>query len=328
MKKQKKLEKKKVLILGISSFAGYCFAKYLVKKKYNIIGTYNNKQNYQFEKNKYLKLIKINLENENNLLVKTIKKYKPNYIIDFASICMVNESWVHPFKYFKINCLSKIKFIQYISTKSYIKKFIYISTPEVFGDTKNILSEKLNIYKPSTPYASSKLFVENLIKNFSKSNKFNIARFSNFYGPEQPLYRLIPKIIFSIQNNKKFPLHGNGSSKRNYLYSLDFCEGIFKIMKIKNNNQTYHFSGKKLHSVIEIVKRVCKIFNKDYKEVIIQKNDRTNKDKIYRLNSNLTCKLLNWKPKVSLDVGIKEVVKYINIKNNKKFQKPTSFIIS
>jgi len=323
----KKINNNKVLILGVSSFAGYSFANYLANKQFNIIGSYNNKKNYHFKKNKYLKLIKIDLEKENNLLVKTVKKYKPNYIIDFASICMVNESWTHPLKYFKINSLSRIKFIQYISSKDYVRKFIYISTPEVFGDTNKSLNEKLNVYKPSTPYASSKLFVENLIKNFSDKNKFNIARFSNFYGPEQPLYRLIPKIIFSIKNNKKFPLHGNGSSKRNYLYSQDFCEGIFKIMKSKTQNQTYHFSGKKLYSVKEIVNKVCKIFTKDYKEFVIQKKDRTNKDNIYKLNCDLTCKLLNWKPKVSIDTGIKEIIKSMNIKNDKKNSKPTFFKI-
>ena len=318
---------KKVLILGISSFAGYSFAKYLVKKKYNIIGSYNKKKNYHFEKNKYLKLIKIDLEKENNLLIKIVQKYKPNYIIDFASICMVNESWKYPLKYFRINCLSRIKFIKYISTKNFIKKFIYISTPEVFGETSKELNEKYSIYNPSTPYASSKLFVENLIKNFLNTKKFTIARFSNFYGPEQPLYRLIPKIISSIQNNKKFPLHGKGSSKRNYLYSSDFCAGIFKIMKNKKNNQIYHFSGKKLYSVKEIVEKICKIFGKNYKEVVIQKKDRTNKDSIYKLNSDLTSKLLLWKPKVSLDDGIREIIKFMEKKNNNNYKRPTFFKI-
>ena len=117
------------------------------------------------------------------------------------------------------------------------------------------------------------------------------------------------------------------SSKRNYLYSSDLCDGIFKIMKNKINHPIYHFSGKKLYSVKEIVKKVCEIFGKNYKEVVTQKKDRTNKDSIYKLNSNLTSERLNWKPKISLDRGIKEAIKSIEIKEKKKYPRPTFFKI-
>ena len=98
-------------------------------------------------------------------------------------------------------------------------------------------------------------------------------------------------------------------------------------MKNKKNNQIYHFSGKKLYSVKEIVEKICKIFGKNYKEVVIQKKDRTNKDSIYKLNSDLTSKLLLWKPKVSLDDGIREIIKFMEKKNNNNYKRPTFFKI-
>ena len=97
--------KKKILILGISSFAGYTFAKYLIKKNFNIVGTFNSNQKIfsDIRNFKNLKLYKINLEKNFNGLFIIAKKENPNYIIDFSSICMVNESWINPEKYFKIN---------------------------------------------------------------------------------------------------------------------------------------------------------------------------------------------------------------------------------
>ena len=68
----------------------------------------------------------------------------------------------------------------------------------------------------------------NLLKNYFNFYKLPIiiSRFSNFYGPGQPVYRLIPKIIACIDKNKKFSVEGNGRSKRNFIFSHDFCNGM------------------------------------------------------------------------------------------------------
>ena len=97
------MKKKKILILGISSFGGASFANYLLNKSsFDIIGTYSKKKNYHlafFKKNKNfrkIKLFKVNLNLNGNQIKKVVQKCKPDYVIDFASICMVNESWFIP----------------------------------------------------------------------------------------------------------------------------------------------------------------------------------------------------------------------------------------
>ena len=307
--------KKKILILGISSFAGYTFAKYLIKKNFNIVGTFNSNQKIfsDIRNFKNLKLYKINLEKNFNGLFIIAKKENPNYIIDFSSICMVNESWINPEKYFKINCLSKIKLINNIEKIRNVKKFVYISTPEVFGESKKNLSEDHALFNPSTPYASTKLFTENLIRNyqFSKSKRFIIARFSNFYGPNQPLHRLIPKLIISIKKNKKFIIDGKGLSKRNFIYSDDFCSGINLILNRGATGKTYHFSSKNLYTVRKIVEKVCGSMNIDYKKFVKFGKDRIGKDSVYKLDCRQTKKELNWETKISIDKGIKKIIKHI-----------------
>ena len=138
--------KNKILILGITSFAGYTFAKYMLKKKFFVIGTFNSNKSIldDIENFKNLKLYKINLENRYDYLHTIAEKTKPKYIIDFSSICMVNESWGNPSKYFRVNCLSKIKLI--------LKRIpTYVATPfpplnfSQIGNTwpKNTLSEEM-----------------------------------------------------------------------------------------------------------------------------------------------------------------------------------------
>lgn len=200
--------KKKILILGISSFAGSSFARYILNKDYIVYGTYNSNKDIfsDIKKNKKLNLIKMNLEKDEHGLFRVAKKIQPSFIIDFSSICMVNESWLYPKKYMQINCISKLSLIKNINFIKNLKKFIYISTPEVFGNTNNSLKENSQNFNPSTPYAFTKLFLEKLINNYQqdKNKKFIIARFSNFYGPRQPSYRLIPKLILSIKKKLNF----------------------------------------------------------------------------------------------------------------------------
>jgi len=316
------MKKSKVLILGVSSFSGSSLVDYLLNKNFQICGTYNKKKinpYLLFKKNKKfknLKLEKINLQKKNNIhkLIKIIKNFKPTVIIDFASICMVNESWHEPEKYFSINVNSKIILLDRIKNLTFVKKYIYISTPEVFGSAISKIKEDYNLFNPSTPYASSKLAAELLIKNYNKNFSFNgiIARFSNFYGPGQPMYRLIPKFIISVKKNLKFYIHGKGDSLRNFIFSDDFCSGIYKIILKGKPNNIYHFSNDEYFTVNQTIIKIAKLLKINANKFISHSKERVGKDKFYKLDCKKTKKLLSWKCKVSFEIGIEKVINYVN----------------
>ena len=312
---------KKILIIGVSSFSGSSLAKYL-QNKYLIYGTYcqnMKRKEYIFDKKK-INLFKVDLTKDKDILKLSNKIFsiKPSFIIDHASVCMVQESWNFQEKYFQINVNSRIKLLNKIKNFNFLKKYIYISTPEIFGSNDKPINEFSSNFNPSTPYANSKLAAEFILKNFTKLNGFPliISRFSNFYGPGQPAYRLIPKVYYSIKTNKKFPLHGDGSSKRNFLYSKDFCSGIHKIIKKGKVSKTYHFSGTKFIKISEIIKLICKKYNFNFKKLVKFTKDRDHKDKIYMLNCKWTKKQLDWKEKYDYKNGIYETLYYYEKKKN------------
>ena len=318
--------KPKILILGSSSFSGASMVNYLLdKNKYKLYGTYRRRKNnsylpYKFNKNlRLFKEYKIDLSKNSKSLLNLVVRLKPNYIIDFASICMVNESWKNSEIYFQTNVLSKTKMVEYLSKSSFLKKYIYISTPEIFGSSNKFINEKNNIFNPTTPYATSKLSAEILFKNYLKNHKFPliISRFSNFYGSGQPLYRLIPKIISCIDNKRKFPIQGSGKSKRNFIFTYDFCNGINKVLKSGKIGDVYHFSGNSFDSVLKIVKIVCDYKSFKIKKLIKKTKARIGQDLIYKLGSRETRRKLNWKPIYSLKKGLKEIIIY----HNKHFKK-------
>lgn len=312
------IPKKTCLVIGSNSFSGACLVNYLLNNGFKVIGLYKTPK-----KKKFLKFIKNNninnyisaqfdLNSTKKNLLTIVKKYKPNYIVDFASLCLVNESWHNPKLYMQTNVSNKMDFLKEISDENYLKKYIYISTPEVFGSSKKSQPENSVKFNPSTPYAISKLAVELYMKIINKNfnGKYIIARFSNFYGETQEQHRLLPKLFESIKLQKMFPLQGNGSSKRNFIYETDFCEGILKIIKKGKINNNYHFCSNDIYSIVNIIKLVCKVSNVSFTKLVKKTKDRIGKDQIYKLNCLKTKKELNWKPNVSLIQGIYKLKKY------------------
>ena len=318
--------KEKILILGSSSFAGYSFSQYLLKKKnFKVYGTYasnRNKKILSYKKKDKLKLFKIDLKKHPEKLIKLVNQIKPQYIIDFASVCMVNESWINPKYYFDTNFNSKIDLITKINSMNFLKKFIYIGTPEIFGSSEKQIDEYSKSFSPSTPYAISKLNTEFLLDNYNnnKNPKSIIVRFSNFYGRHQPLYRLIPKVIYSIKSNTKFPLHGSGLSRRDFIYDEDFNNGIYKVVKRGKVRKKYHFCTNKYYYIKDVIKLICKEFNYDFQKLVTKVADRKGKDLNYYLSCKKTSKELKWKPRYDLKSGLKKTIKFY-VDNHLSFNK-------
>ena len=313
--------KTKVLILGGSSFAGSSFINFLIqKKKYKVLGTYNSKRNLKklIFKNKFkeFKLIKLNLNSEKNSLLKIIKSFKPEYIFDFASVCMVNESWDKPNYYLRVNLNSKINFLKNMHNLSFIKKFIYVSTPEIFGSTLKPVKENSLIFNPSTPYAISKLSFEQFLMAYQKNfgSKVIITRFSNFYGRGQLEHRLIPKLLKCIRNNLKFPIHGKGLTKRDFIFDEDFNNAFYKVLTQGKLGKIYHFSTNHYVSIKSIVEIICKLKKVKFNETVYKTSERKGKDKYYYLDCSKTSKELKWKPQNKLIQGLNKTIKYYDEK--------------
>tara|TARA_Y100000590_G_scaffold163199_1_gene187076 strand:+ start:11846 stop:12844 length:999 start_codon:yes stop_codon:yes gene_type:complete len=316
---------KKILILGSSSFAGASMTNFLLSKNFKIYGTYRrekNKQYLPYLRNKKLKNFvnyKVDFNKRPKVLLNIIKKVKPYIILDFASICVVNQSWQYPETYINTNILYKSFIFKNLKNYKFLKKYIYISTPEIFGSSSKLISENSAKFNPSTPYATSKLSAELLLKNYVKNFKLPvvIARFSNFFGPGQPTYRLIPKVIACIDQKIKFPLEGSGVTKRNYIYAYDFCNGIYKIITKGKNGKVYHFSGTKYYKTIDVIKMICKLKKCNWKKIIKKTKMRIGQDYEYKLDSNKTKKNLKWKPLYSLNEALKEIINYNKITKTK-----------
>ena len=315
---------KKIIVLGSNSFAGSCYVDYLLNKNYQIYGFSRSNEpsklllKYKFNKNiANFKFIKFDINNDLNFLNKFLKKNKIDYIVDFLAQSMVAESWLYPDHWYQTNIISKVKLYHLLSKKMKFKKYIRISTPEVFGNVKGFILEDTKTV-PSTPYGISQLATDLTLLAYYKFNKFPvvISRFSNFYGPHQPLYRVIPKTLNSIFTNKKFLLHGGGKSIRSFIFTDDFCEAIYKCMIKGKLGQVYHFSNKEYISILWLIKKICSLASKNFGKSVKIARDRPSKDYAYKMKPTKAEKELNWKPKYTIEKGLKITIQWY--KANKK----------
>tara|TARA_B100000029_G_scaffold516497_1_gene630271 strand:- start:3866 stop:4843 length:978 start_codon:yes stop_codon:yes gene_type:complete len=315
----------KIFVIGLNSFIGSSYIKYILQNKYinKIYGCSRSKMNLDILKdyNKKIVFYKIDLNKDINKLIKILKIIKPNIIFNFAAQSIVEASWRMPLDWFNTNLISNIKLIEYLKNVNYLKKYIYSSTPEVYGSTKNKIKENFS-YFPNTPYATSKASLDMLLKNYYDQYKFPVilTRIANIYGPGQQVFKIIPKSIISIKKNIKIPLHGGGKSKRSFIYSDDVSEALYLISKKAKPGNIYHISNEKKISIKDLIKTICDVMGKDFNLIVRQEKDRLGKDLIYDMSSNKIENELKWRSKVSLLKGIIKTKSWID-KNFYKIKK-------
>jgi dTDP-glucose 4,6-dehydratase len=314
----------KALIIGSNSFYGSHYTKLLIKKKFKVIGISRSKIKKNCllafdKKSKNFNFFQLNLNTQLLKIFKIIKKFKPNYIINFSSQSMVNESWKSPQDWFLTNSYSVPYLYNLLNQLTFKFKLVHISTPEIYGSTKNLITENEKI-NPSTPYAISRVNADFFLQSLKREFNFNFVgiRAANIYGEYQDLYRIIPKTIYSIMNKKQIFLHGGGRSVRSFIHIDDVCNGTYLVMKKKETSgQFYHISSKKLISIKNLIKKICKIYKYDYSKIVKESKDRIGKDKFYKLKTKKIEKF-GWKAKVTLDDGIRRTGAWLK-KNKKNF---------
>jgi len=325
---------KKIIVLGSNSFAGSCYIDFLLSKNYKVYGFSRSSEpsklllKYKYNKNlKNFKFIKFDLNNDLNFLKKFLKKNKVTYIVDFLGQGMVAESWIHPHQWYNTNIVSKVKLYDFLSKNRNFKKYIRISTPEAVGDVKGLILENTKI-NPSTPYGISHLAADLTLLAYYKYNKFPfvISRFCNFHGPHQQLYRIIPKTLYCIFNNRKLSLHGGGKSVRAFIYIDDFCEGVYKSMVKGRLGEIYNFTNREYRSIAWIVKKICALTSTDYRKLVKITKDRPTKDQAYIMDSTKAEKEFNWKAKYTIADGLKETVKWYT-KNKKQLSRLRTYYV-
>tara|TARA_B100000965_G_scaffold402585_1_gene428851 strand:- start:140 stop:1120 length:981 start_codon:yes stop_codon:yes gene_type:complete len=323
----------KILVTGGSGFIGSHFVDIALKNNDFVINL--DKQTYASNKRaikqKNYHEIKGNICNF-NLIKKILKKYEPDYIINFAAETHVDNSIRNPKVFFKTNIDGVINIIENLKNNKKFKKFIQVSTDEVFGSLKlkDKPFTKFSPYNPQSPYAASKAASDHIIKSYSKTYglEFIITHCTNNFGPRQHNEKLIPLVLNRAINNQLIPIYGNGKNIRDWIYVEDHTKILYKILKNKKfTKDTYLIGSNNEISNIVLVKQLLNILETQHKkknlnQLINYVTDRPNHDFRYSINTDFVMKTLKFKF-TDFQKSLNKTVDYYleNNKRNSKFFK-------
>ncbi|MGB3368371.1 MAG: dTDP-glucose 4,6-dehydratase, partial [Acidaminobacteraceae bacterium] len=256
--------------------------------------------NYTFVKGDILDIV---------LLEKVFEGHNINYVINFAAESHVDRSIKYPDIFIKTNIIGTHNLLE-VSKKNNIKKFVQVSTDEVYGDLgKTGLFTEETPLAPNSPYSASKASADMLVRSYYKTFDLpiNITRCSNNYGPYQFPEKLIPLMINNAIQDKKLPIYGDGMQIRDWLHVYDHCVAINEVLHNGELGEVYNIGGNNEKANIEIVKRIIDKLGKD-ERLLEYVTDRLGHDRRYAIDNTKITRELNWKPSYKFEDGIVETI--------------------
>ena len=247
-----------------------------------------------------------------------VNKYEIEYVIHFAAQSHVQNSFEDSLQYTHDNILGTHTLLECCRKYGKIKKFIHVSTDEVYGESLSHPGEESkkehSVLCPTNPYAATKAGAELIAQSYVHSFKMPIiiTRGNNVYGPNQYPEKLIPRFIELLKEGKKVTIQGQGSAIRAFLHSYDTARAFEFILKDGEIGEIYNIGCDEgmEYSVLEVAQILIKLIKKteNYDEWIEYIEDRPFNDQRYYISNN-KLKKLGWDIKVDFMDGLMELVK-------------------
>jgi len=200
-------------------------------------------------------------------------------------------------------------------------RFLHVSTDEVYGSLgpDDPPFRETTAYAPNSPYAASKAASDHLVRayHYTYGLPTVTTNCSNNYGRFQFPEKLIPLMILNARDGKDLPVYGDGKNVRDWLYVEDHCAAITAVLEKGRPGETYNVGGCIQRSNIEIVETICDLVDEmspraggSRRQLITFVKDRPGHDRRYAMDAGKIERELGWKPKETLESGLRKTVRW------------------
>jgi dTDP-glucose 4,6-dehydratase len=198
---------------------------------------------------------------------------------------------------------------------SNIKRFVHVSTDEVYGSISEGSWPEDHPLLPNSPYSASKAGSDLLVRAYNRTHKLDtvITRCSNNYGQYQFPEKVMPLFITNIIEGKKVPLYGNGLNVRDWLHVDDHCRGIALALTKGRAGEVYNIGGGTELTNVELTHKILKAMGVG-EEFIQPVEDRKGHDLRYSVDISKINKELGYSPQVNFEEGLEQTINWY--KNN------------
>jgi len=308
----KKLKNKTVLVTGGAGFIGSHLVERLLDLGAKVIVLDNfstgKKENLKnVLKNKNLKIIKCDVNNLRGIK-KFFGKNKINYVFHYAAVVGVKRLEEDPMAI--LNDIEGIKNILNLSLKHRIKKVVFASSSEVYGEPVSLPEKEEGVHNPRDVYGLVKLIGENLIQVYYQKYKLPACalRFFNVYGPRQnssPYGFVVGIFMNQVLKGKRPTIFGDGMQTRDFIYIKDNVEAAIEaLLNKKTAGQIINIGIGRQTTILDLAERIIRISGKNLKPKFLPPRKI---DIRYRCpDVTKMKKILKFTPRYSLDEGLKE----------------------
>ena len=262
-----------ILITGGAGFIGSRFAKLCLEKGHNI--KIIDKMTYASNMNRLPAYTTVKMLDICDVNQRDIEGF--DYIVNFAAETHVDNSIIRSNVEGVFNLIEQSRNVG-------IKKFIQISTDEVYGDILEGESKETDNLNPSSYYSATKASADMLVLSAHRTYglPYIITRTCNNFGPGQHEEKFVPKIIKCLKNNLPIPVYTPGTQRREWIHVDDNCQAIYNIMMSDKVNEIYNIGSEDRCTNLEIISKL----DKDNKAIIKLVEDRLGHDTRYALDSS------------------------------------------
>ncbi|KAJ8749317.1 hypothetical protein K2173_018800 [Erythroxylum novogranatense] len=235
-------------------------------------------------------------------------------IMHFAAQTHVDNSFGNSFEFTKNNIYGTHVLLEACKVTGQIKRFIHVSTDEVYGETEEdavVGNHEASQLLPTNPYSATKAGAEMLVMAYGRSYGLPVitTRGNNVYGPNQFPEKLIPKFLLLAMRGMTLPIHGDGSNVRSYLYCEDVAEAFEVVLHKGEIGHVYNIGTKKERRVIDVAKDICKLFSMNADTHIKFVDNRPFNDQRYYLDDQ-KLKSLGWAERTTWEEGLRKTMEW------------------
>jgi dTDP-glucose 4,6-dehydratase len=265
------------------------------------------------------------------------REVRPQRIVNFAAETHVDRSIDDPGAFIRTNITGTFELLDAArgllseSDPSFRSafRFLHVSTDEVYGSLgKTGLFSETTPYAPNSPYAASKAAADHLVRAYHETFALPalVTNCSNNYGPFQFPEKLIPLMLLNALEGRKLPIYGDGGNVRDWLYVVDHCEGILRVLEAGKPGEKYNIGGLNEKTNLEIVDFLCAVLEDEaparankalsaqnlvrYDQLKSFVPDRPGHDRRYAIDATRIRQDLGWSPRHDFESGLRETVRW------------------
>jgi len=229
-------------------------------------------------------------------------------VVHFAAETHVDRSILAAGEFIQTDVYGTFVLLEAARTSPRLKRFIQISTDEVYGSVPEGLSRETDELRPRNPYAASKAGADRLAYSFFATYGVPviITRASNNYGPNQFPEKVIPLFITNAIDEQPLPLYGDGLNVRDWLHVEDHCRALDLLIREGQPGEVYNVGGGNEVRNVDLTRRILQLTGRP-ESLITPVTDRPGHDRRYALDT-AKVRALGWRPEVPFDEGLAATV--------------------